>query len=52
MSADARAEPARFFAGGKSVSWGPFVAKSDDGGQTWDEKSKGLRCPKGDGPRH
>lgn len=45
MAADLRSDPPRLYAGGKSVFWGPFVAKSMDGGETWDEQSKGLGFP-------
>lgn len=45
MAADTRAEPMRLYAGGKHSVWGPLLAKSVDGGKTWDVRSDGLAFP-------
>ncbi len=42
MAADTRRDPPRIYAGGAHWAWGPFVARSDDFGKTWDQRSPGL----------
>ncbi len=44
MSADTR-DPQRLYAAANHWAWGPSVAKSTDGGKTWDYNSKGLAFP-------
>ncbi|MGE3857922.1 MAG: WD40/YVTN/BNR-like repeat-containing protein [Dehalococcoidia bacterium] len=39
---DTRRETPRLLAGGSHWAWGPMVARSDDGGVTWTERSPGL----------
>ena len=45
MAADLRSDPPRLYAAGKHSVWGPTVAKSLDGGKTWEERSDGLGFP-------
>ena len=45
MALDTRRDPARLYAAGAHWAWGPFVAKSDDFGKTWDQRSPGLGFP-------
>jgi hypothetical protein len=42
MEIDTRRETPRYFAAGAHWAWGPFVARSDDGGKTWDSRNPGL----------
>lgn len=42
MAVDTRRETPRLFAAGKHWAWGPMVARSDDGGVTWDQRSPGI----------
>jgi photosystem II stability/assembly factor-like uncharacterized protein len=49
VTADTRREHARLYAAANHWAWGPSVAKSDDGGETWDYTSKGLGFPKDSG---
>ena len=46
MAADLRDRTPRFYAAGNHMVWGPVVAKSVDGGETWDMRSQGLGFPK------
>ncbi len=45
MAADRRREPTRLYAAANHAVWGPAVAKSDDGGKTWDVHSRDLGFP-------
>ncbi len=45
MAADVRRDPVRIFAGASHWAWGPLVAYSDDGGETWEQRTSGLRFP-------
>ena len=42
MAADTRHNPPRIYAGVSHWAWGPSVARSDDGGETWEQRSPGL----------
>src|SRR3712207_8644930 len=33
-------DPARIYAAARSEHWGPMVARSEDGGRTWDERGR------------
>lgn len=46
MAADTRRDPPRLYAGASHWAWGPSVARSDDGGATWEQRSPGLAFPK------
>jgi photosystem II stability/assembly factor-like uncharacterized protein len=46
MSADVRDGTPRLYAAANHWAWGPSVAKSTDGGKTWDYRSEGLAFPK------
>ncbi len=45
MAADLRADRPRFYMAANHWAWGPSVAKSTDGGKTWDYRSEGLAFP-------
>ena len=45
MSADLREATPRLYAAANHWAWGPSVAKSTDGGKTWDYRSAGLAFP-------
>jgi len=45
MTVDTRRETPRLFASGSHWAWGPMVARSDDGGETWDQRSTGIAFP-------
>ena len=45
MESDPRSDPPRLYAAGKHAVWGPCVAKSMDGGKTWESRSEGLGFP-------
>lgn len=45
MAADTRRDPPRLYAAASHWAWGPSVARSDDGGQTWEQRSPGLAFP-------
>lgn len=45
MSADLRRDPPRLYAAANHWAWGPSVARSDDGGKTWEQRSPGLGFP-------
>jgi len=45
MSADTRDSKPRMYAAANHWAWGPSVAKSEDGGKTWDYNSKDLAFP-------
>jgi photosystem II stability/assembly factor-like uncharacterized protein len=45
MSADTRCDPPMLYAGAKHAVWGPTIARSSDGGETWDQRTTGLRFP-------
>ncbi len=45
LAADTRRGPARLYAATTHWAWGPSVARSDDGGATWDQRSPGLAFP-------
>jgi hypothetical protein len=42
MSADVRRDPPRLYAAANHWAWGPSVARSDDLGKTWEQRSPGL----------
>ena len=42
LEADTRRATPRLLAGGGHWAWGPYVARSDDGGETWDQRSPGI----------
>lgn len=46
MVADTRADPPRLYAAANHAIWGPAVAKSLDGGASWDWHSDGLGFPR------
>ena len=46
MAADSRATPERLLAAANSDWWGPSVARSDDGGVSWDQRTEGLGFPR------
>jgi photosystem II stability/assembly factor-like uncharacterized protein len=46
MAADLRRDPPRLYAAANHWAWGPSVARSDDGGVTWEQRSPGLGFPK------
>jgi hypothetical protein len=43
---DMRRPMPRFYAAGSHWAWGPIVARSDDGGASWQTRSPGLGFPK------
>jgi photosystem II stability/assembly factor-like uncharacterized protein len=45
MTIDTRHDPPRLYAGANHWAWGPSVARSDDGGKTWEKRSPGLAFP-------
>lgn len=45
MAADQRRDQPRIFAAASHWAWGPSVARSDDGGATWEQRSPGLAFP-------
>jgi hypothetical protein len=45
MAADPRRDPPRLYAAATHWAWGPSVARSDDGGKTWEQRSPGLAFP-------
>lgn len=45
MAADLRCDPPRLYAAANHWAWGPSVARSDDGGRTWEQRSPGLAFP-------
>jgi photosystem II stability/assembly factor-like uncharacterized protein len=45
MSVDLRRDPPRIYAAANHWAWGPSVARSDDGGKTWEQRSPGLAFP-------
>lgn len=45
MNVDLRHDPPRIYAAGNHWAWGPTVARSDDGGKTWEKRSPGLAFP-------
>jgi photosystem II stability/assembly factor-like uncharacterized protein len=45
MAADLRDGSPRFYAAANHWAWGPSVAKSFDGGRSWDYRSQGLAFP-------
>jgi hypothetical protein len=45
MVADVRCDPPKLYAAAKHAVWGPSVARSTDGGKTWEQKTPGLRFP-------
>ncbi len=45
MAADTRRDPVRLYAAANHWAWGPSVARSDDGGKTWEQRSPGLGFP-------
>ncbi len=47
LAFDARANPPRIYAAANNAWWGATVARSDDGGQTWDFNCEGLGFPEG-----
>jgi photosystem II stability/assembly factor-like uncharacterized protein len=46
LAADTRKNPARVYAAANHWAWGKSVARSDDGGQTWEQRSETLAFPK------
>ena len=45
MTADLRRDPPRLYAAASHWAWGRSVARSDDGGRTWEQRSPGLSFP-------
>lgn len=45
MAADLRRDPPRLYAAANHWAWGRSVARSDDGGRTWEQRSPGLAFP-------
>ena len=45
LSADLRCDPPRIYAAANNPWWGRSVAKSDDWGQTWEQRCEGLGFP-------
>ena len=45
VRADLRRDPPRLYAAANHWAWGPSVARSDDGGKTWEQRSPGLAFP-------
>jgi hypothetical protein len=45
MSVDARREQPRLYAAANHWAWGPSVARSDDGGESWEQRTPGLAFP-------
>lgn len=45
VAADQREGKTRFYACGNHSVWGPFVAKTEDLGRTWETRSQGLGFP-------
>ena len=45
MTADLRRDPPRLYAAANHWAWGKSVARSDDGGVTWEQRSPGLAFP-------
>ena len=45
LVADLRSDPPRLYAAANHAVWGPSVAKSTDGGETWDKRCEGLGFP-------
>ncbi len=45
MAADLRRDPPRLYAASNHWAYGPSVARSDDGGVTWEQRSPGLAFP-------
>lgn len=45
IEADTRCDPPMLYAAAKHAVWGPTIARSSDGGVTWDQRTKGLRFP-------
>jgi len=45
LAADTRRRPVRLYAAANHWAWGPSVARSDDGGVTWEQRSPGLAFP-------
>ena len=45
MAVDLRRETPRIYAAANHWAWGPYVARSDDGGVTWEQRSPGLAFP-------
>ncbi|MGH2587562.1 MAG: exo-alpha-sialidase, partial [Dehalococcoidia bacterium] len=41
MAADTRHDPPRLYAAASHWAWGPSVARSDDVGKTWEQRSPG-----------
>ncbi len=45
ISIDTRRETPRLYAAANHWAWGPSVARSDDGGETWDQRTVGFGFP-------
>lgn len=45
LAADTRRDRPRLYAAAGHWAWGPTVARSDDGGCTWEQRSPGLAFP-------
>jgi photosystem II stability/assembly factor-like uncharacterized protein len=45
VAADTRCDPPRFYAAAKHAVWGPSIARSVDGGATWEQRTTGLKFP-------
>lgn len=45
VTVDQRHDPPRLYAAANHWAWGPSVARSDDGGETWEKRSPGLSFP-------
>jgi len=46
LAVDTRGSQPRLFAAANHWAWGPSIARSDDGGKTWEQRSPGLGFPK------
>jgi hypothetical protein len=46
MAADLRHDPPLLYAAANNPWWGPSIARSSDGGKTWDQRTTGLGFPK------
>jgi photosystem II stability/assembly factor-like uncharacterized protein len=46
MAVDLRHDPPLLYAAANNPWWGPSVARSADGGKTWDQRTTGLGFPK------
>ena len=45
MTADTRSDPPRLYAAANNAWWGRSIARSADGGKTWEQRTPGLAFP-------